>query len=423
MKSVKIIFILAVVALFMAGPAAATGKVKGDKGKGHKDKGHKYESSAVVPALLLFPADSQDTALKKKYYMDSLYKKKGDHPFHGSGYVVPAGLFVLDIYNQGTGNRDETAYGVKLVVALDNSALFTSADITVSKNGAVLKSEHLTETSFTTAPATPRFDVSDKAFPRHGVFPAYYAEIGVGDIGKGETVAVDIDVKGDSALLIHFDAYGQGTRYLCDDDCHGNDGKKGHGKKGDCDGKGKRYGKDKHDKDCCEKDGHGWHHDWEACTQTYDIRNKLSHDVTQEGGTSATQSVTFVEFPELPVAQGESANFGFELVASPVTVTALILDSTGVPVAIVAPRTSLPAGDVFVLNVPDARDAVLDGNTVQWLVTPETVGVPPYPFIVTPSNMADHAPLGIYILKICVLGGTSISDCSEIQFEVVTGPQ
>jgi hypothetical protein len=403
MKTVKTILILAVIALFMAVPAAAAGK-NGDhkqesyKYKHHEYKHHKDKGPKVSQALLLFPAGSNmDNALTKHYRKDPLYQETDIHPYHQRGYVVGAGLFDLVIYNRGTHYGDETAYGVKLVVAINDLSLFDSA---------VINGVPLSKASFTQEPDTPRFDVSDEAFPDHGVFPAYYTEIEIGTIEKGTPIVVGVDVKGDPRdLLIHFDAYGQGTRYRCDDDCHGHKGKKGRGKKYDCDDKGKHRGKDNHDKDCCE--------DWEACTQAYDIRNKLSHDVTQVGGTSE-----IIIGNTLVIDEVSPPPFFFDAgtTEQPFTVSASIWDINNQPVPIVSSDKIPDSGVVFVLLGQNKRSFNLVQGEVSW--PPNQFGTDFY-LQLKAIGLLGLTPPGIYSLDFCIKGTSGNTTCSKTWFNVV----
>ena len=172
------------------------------------------------------------------------YVGRSSDPWEHESYVVDDPEdFILDIYNHSRGNGDNTVKNVFLVVAVNDIDKFTSAyfTITVSTPRPYIRVVPLFAYHFTEEAGFPSFE-SCKEIPSHGVFPARYAKVYIGDIPvhEGDTgFLVPIDIYGDPDLVVHFDAYGVGTT------------------------KGK--GKNKN-------------------PVNYDVHNPFSHDVTVVGG-------------------------------------------------------------------------------------------------------------------------------------------
>ena len=153
-------------------------------------------------SLWLFPHSSIDLALTDQYDTDPAYVGEDENPWFTESYVVGTGPFTLDVYNHGRGSGDNTAYGVKLIVAVNEASMVTSGTI----GGTTI-----TAASFSFG--YPSYSCSDRDIPSHGVFPTWYTEIPVGDIAQNEYEQIEIDIAGDpDNLLIHFDAYGEGQR-------------------------------------------------------------------------------------------------------------------------------------------------------------------------------------------------------------------
>lgn len=181
-------------------------------------------------SLWLFPDSSIDLALTDQYDTDPAYVGEDENPWFTESYVVGSGPFTLDVYNHGRGSGDNTAYGVKLIIAVNEASLVTAGTI---------GSTTITSSSFTFG--MPSYSCSGRDVPRHGVLPTWHTEIPVGDIDQNEYAQVAIDIAGDpDNLLVHFDAYGEGMRT-------------------------KKKGKT-------------------TTTSCYDVFNPFSHDVTQTGG-------------------------------------------------------------------------------------------------------------------------------------------
>jgi uncharacterized repeat protein (TIGR01451 family) len=149
----------------------------------------------VITAAAVNPANA---TAKLWLYPDS------ENPQAG-GHVVTEPNFTLNIENRGTGNGDNTAYDAYLLVAVNDPGLLVSGTIA------------LPEGSIDLDPAmwvygTPTSDCKGKSVPPHGVFPAYYAEIAVGEILVGEIVSAGVVVDGSEGLRVHFDAKAVGFK-------------------------------------------------------------------------------------------------------------------------------------------------------------------------------------------------------------------
>jgi uncharacterized repeat protein (TIGR01451 family) len=128
------------------------------------------------------------------------------------GHVVPPGTFTLVIENRGNGSGDTTAYGVTLVVAVeDPDAVDTVELVHESGNSVAVDLEGMEQ-------GTPTLLCSHKPMPRHGVYPAAYTLVvlkvltGFGDLADGESVEIEVTVGGQDNLRVHFDAMATGLK-------------------------------------------------------------------------------------------------------------------------------------------------------------------------------------------------------------------
>jgi len=153
--------------------------------------------TAFCLAALLTPATADATASLR------LYPDVSDG---GGGQLVTHTPFTLNIVNDGHGNGDNTAYGVLLVVAVADPALLDTVHIF---DGDLID-ETVTEADLSIG--TPVFLCDGRPMPPHGVYPASYTTIELGDIEAGQTVALMVDYAGSEGLSVHFDAFGTGIK-------------------------------------------------------------------------------------------------------------------------------------------------------------------------------------------------------------------
>jgi hypothetical protein len=122
-----------------------------------------------------------------------------DDPRAG-GHRVEGGTFILNIQNRANGNGDNTAYEVFLVVSVNDPGLLNGGTLTL-EDGTSLGLDGLVS-------GTPTYTCSGREIPRHGVFPADYTTILLGDIEANMVVRIDVEVDGADGLEVHFDAFG-----------------------------------------------------------------------------------------------------------------------------------------------------------------------------------------------------------------------
>jgi len=122
------------------------------------------------------------------------------------GHVVPPGNFTLVIENRGNGGGDMTAHGVQLVVAVADPAAVTTLELVFG--GGAPRSLELGVGE----EGTPPLPCSGKPMPRHGVYPAAYSVVDLGDLKAGEHFAIEVTVEGGDGLPVHFDAMATGLK-------------------------------------------------------------------------------------------------------------------------------------------------------------------------------------------------------------------
>jgi uncharacterized repeat protein (TIGR01451 family) len=127
-----------------------------------------------------------------------------DDPRAG-GHVVTEPAFTLNIENRGSGNGDNTATESVLLVAVNDPALLVSGSIALSGDTIDLDPSIWTF-------GTPVLDCKGGTVPPHSVYPAYFAEIALGDIAEGEIVSAGVVVDGIEGLRVHFDAKAVGYK-------------------------------------------------------------------------------------------------------------------------------------------------------------------------------------------------------------------
>lgn len=122
------------------------------------------------------------------------------------GHVVTEPSFTLDIANRGHGNGDNTAYGTTLIVSANDPTLMTGATLTMADGTVVTIDPTAMELG------TPTLPCSSRPVPPHGIYPAYYTEVTIGDLAAGEVVPVQVEVDGSTGLSVHFDATASGVK-------------------------------------------------------------------------------------------------------------------------------------------------------------------------------------------------------------------
>jgi hypothetical protein len=122
-----------------------------------------------------------------------------DDPRAG-GHRVEGGTFVLNVQNRANGNGDNTAYEVYLVVSVNDPGLLNGGTLTL-EDGTSFGIDSLEL-------GTQTYSCSGREIPRHGVFPADYMTILLGDIEANMVVRIDVDIDGADGLEVHFDAFG-----------------------------------------------------------------------------------------------------------------------------------------------------------------------------------------------------------------------
>ena len=150
---------------------------------------------AVIAAVAAAPAHA---TAKLWLYPDS------DNPQAG-GHVVTEPTFTLNIENRGTGNGDNTAYEAYLLVAVNDPALLIGGSIALPGGTVDLDPAMW-------AFGTPLLDCKGNSVPPHGVYPAYFAEIAIGDIAQSELVSAGVVIDGSDGLWVHFDAKAVGYK-------------------------------------------------------------------------------------------------------------------------------------------------------------------------------------------------------------------
>jgi uncharacterized repeat protein (TIGR01451 family) len=117
------------------------------------------------------------------------------------GHLIPPGDFVLVIENRGKPTDENKVLGVELIVAANDPASITALSFTKVEDGGTLDLGDWLE-------GTPELPCSLRPMSRHGVYPATYAKVLLGDLAGGEKVEIDVTVEGGEDLRVHFDAIG-----------------------------------------------------------------------------------------------------------------------------------------------------------------------------------------------------------------------
>ncbi len=129
-----------------------------------------------------------------------------DNPAEG-GYVIDTPSFTLMVENHADGSpQDNTAYGVYLAFAVNDVELFDSAALTLPDGTVVsIGADDLQG-------GTPTQPCSGSPMPPHGVYPAEFTTVALGDLAAEEIAEIAIDIVGDEGLEAHFDAIAIGYK-------------------------------------------------------------------------------------------------------------------------------------------------------------------------------------------------------------------
>lgn len=153
---------------------------------------------AMMVVIVAAASNPAHATAKLWLYPDSDDPRAGNHLVH-----EPA--FTLNIENRGSGNGDNIATESMLLVAVNDPALLVSGSIALSGDTIDLDPSIWTF-------GTPALDCKGGTVPPHSVYPAYFAEIPMGDIAPGEIVSAGVVVDGIEGLRVHFDAKAVGYK-------------------------------------------------------------------------------------------------------------------------------------------------------------------------------------------------------------------
>jgi uncharacterized repeat protein (TIGR01451 family) len=120
--------------------------------------------------------------------------------------VLDPGIFTLVVENVGNGNGDNTAYGVSLVVAVNDPSLLTEVTLIIEGGASVSLVGAPFETGIPTMPC------SGSTIPPHGTYPAQFTTVELFDIAPGQSVVIEASVQGESGFELHFDATARGVK-------------------------------------------------------------------------------------------------------------------------------------------------------------------------------------------------------------------
>ena len=171
----------------------------------------------VIGVLLIAPFASAGASLW-------LYPKDAG-PREG-GHVVPPGTFTLIIENRGKDSVSDNAQGVELVIAVADHTAVSALALSYEDGDPMV----LVPSEW--GVGVPALPCSEKQMPRHGGYPAAFLEVtlfvltGIGDLGGGESIEIDVTVEGEDHLNVHFDA--MATGYKRKGDCFGISNPAGH---------------------------------------------------------------------------------------------------------------------------------------------------------------------------------------------------
>jgi len=168
----------------------------------HRIRSLTVQPMVLVAAMLVFIAAS---APNPAYATAKLWLYPDSENPQAGGHVVTEPAFTLNIENRGTGNGDNTAVETFLLVAVNDPGLLVSGTVSLPGGTVDLDPGALVY-------GNPTFDCDGKTVPPHGVYPAYYTEIPIGDIAQGQIISAGVAVEGTEGLRVHFDAKATGYR-------------------------------------------------------------------------------------------------------------------------------------------------------------------------------------------------------------------
>jgi uncharacterized repeat protein (TIGR01451 family) len=114
-------------------------------------------------------------------------------------------LFQLSVRNSDGGSGDTTAYRVQLLISVPDPDLLAGVEIEGNGLTTALTPDDLEN-------GTPVYSCSGRPVPPHGIYPAHYAVVDLGDITAGASADTTVIVTGDDGLAVHFEAIAEGFR-------------------------------------------------------------------------------------------------------------------------------------------------------------------------------------------------------------------
>jgi len=151
-------------------------------------------SAQILIPLVILLAPCLATAKAKLW----LYPDPGST--RSGGHVIEGDALTLTVENRGSGKGDNIATDMLLLIAVNDPSLLTS--ITLDAAGVL--------SSGAFSYGLPFFPCTSSSIPPHGIFPAAFTSVPIGDLGPGETMLIEISVEGEDGLEIHFDAIATG---------------------------------------------------------------------------------------------------------------------------------------------------------------------------------------------------------------------
>lgn len=137
---------------------------------------------------------------------ESTLRVEADPTSSGAGQQqVTEPLFQLLVRNIDGGTADTTAYRVQLLVSVPEPDLLAGVDIELNGLSTAIVPDDLED-------GTPAYPCSGRPVPPHGVYPAYFAMVDLGDILAGDSADMTVTVTGDDGLAVHFEAIAEGFR-------------------------------------------------------------------------------------------------------------------------------------------------------------------------------------------------------------------
>lgn len=156
---------------------------------------------AAVAAALLLGAAAPTAA-----WAEATLRLDAEPSTPGNGHQqVSEPVFELAVLNRDSGNGDTTAYRVQLLVSVPDPSLLTGVTIELDGSSITIEPADLEE-------GTPAYACSGRSVPPHGVWPAWFTAVDLGDILADRQVDMTVSVAGSDGLSVHFEAIGEGLR-------------------------------------------------------------------------------------------------------------------------------------------------------------------------------------------------------------------